>query len=121
MWLFLEMEGLLDFVNCGCKRRVGASEVCVRHLKRDSCYFFFQAEDGIRDVAVTGVQTCALPICKPAARHVPVNGQSTAASAVNAEPRLQPRIVATRSPISTVAPSQRFPTVDLGPDRKSVV
>src|SRR2546429_7816401 len=26
--------------------------------------FFFQAEDGIRDVAVTGVQTCALPISK---------------------------------------------------------
>src|SRR5256884_156151 len=25
-------------------------------------YFFFQGEDGIRDVAVTGVQTCALPI-----------------------------------------------------------
>src|SRR2546422_9387611 len=28
-------------------------------------YFFFQAEDGIRDVAVTGVQTCALPISAP--------------------------------------------------------
>src|SRR3989449_369721 len=28
-----------------------------------SYFFFFQAEDGIRDVAVTGVQTCALPIC----------------------------------------------------------
>src|SRR2546429_2437024 len=27
--------------------------------------FFFQAEDGIRDVAVTGVQTCALPISSP--------------------------------------------------------
>src|SRR2546422_1168088 len=27
-------------------------------------FFFFQAEDGIRDVAVTGVQTCALPISK---------------------------------------------------------
>ena len=27
-------------------------------------FFFFQAEDGIRDVAVTGVQTCALPIFK---------------------------------------------------------
>src|SRR5438445_1399976 len=28
------------------------------------CYFFFffQAEDGIRDIGVTGVQTCALPI-----------------------------------------------------------
>src|SRR5258707_5312799 len=29
----------------------------MRHL------FFFQAEDGIRDIGVTGVQTCALPIC----------------------------------------------------------
>src|SRR5437660_12032568 len=27
--------------------------------------FFFQAEDGIRDGHVTGVQTCALPICLP--------------------------------------------------------
>src|SRR5258708_26609168 len=26
-------------------------------------FFFFQAEDGIRDDLVTGVQTCALPIC----------------------------------------------------------
>src|SRR4051794_41886709 len=30
-------------------------------------FFFFQAEDGIRDGRVTGVQTCALPIsCRPA-------------------------------------------------------
>src|SRR5436305_5145273 len=28
-----------------------------------SNFFFFQAEDGIRDADVTGVQTCALPIC----------------------------------------------------------
>src|SRR5699024_11446696 len=28
-----------------------------------SVFFFFQAEDGIRDRNVTGVQTCALPIC----------------------------------------------------------
>ena len=27
-----------------------------------SNFFFFQAEDGIRDIGVTGVQTCALPI-----------------------------------------------------------
>src|SRR5712664_4276074 len=26
-------------------------------------FLFFQAEDGIRDLIVTGVQTCALPIC----------------------------------------------------------
>src|SRR2546422_4794093 len=31
-------------------------------------FFFFQAEDGIRDVAVTGVQTCALPISLTAIR-----------------------------------------------------
>src|SRR2546427_11050896 len=28
----------------------------------DCFFFFFQAEDGIRDLTVTGVQTCALPI-----------------------------------------------------------
>src|SRR5205085_7357220 len=32
-------------------------------------FFFFQAEDGIRDLTVTGVQTCALPIyCCPRSR-----------------------------------------------------
>src|SRR6476661_9555662 len=34
--------------------------------------FFFQAEDGIRDSSVTGVQTCALPI------YAPVGGQPEA-------------------------------------------
>src|SRR2546430_13330539 len=29
---------------------------------------FFQAEDGIRDLTVTGVQTCALPICRRGSR-----------------------------------------------------
>src|SRR5688572_31098518 len=32
-------------------------------------FFFFQAEDGIRDLTVTGVQTCALPISHAASRH----------------------------------------------------
>src|SRR2546422_1754734 len=36
-----------------------------------SFFFFFQAEDGIRDVAVTGVQTCALPISAPEGRAPP--------------------------------------------------
>src|SRR5262249_57930380 len=31
-------------------------------LNCSTCFFFFQAEDGIRDWSVTGVQTCALPI-----------------------------------------------------------
>src|SRR6185295_8309997 len=33
-------------------------------------FFFFQAEDGIRDIGVTGVQTCALPI-SPLSRLAP--------------------------------------------------
>src|SRR3712207_7244711 len=32
--------------------------------------FFFQAEDGIRDIGVTGVQTCALPIYPSAYRYL---------------------------------------------------
>src|SRR5689334_24347909 len=34
----------------------------VTDRSRARCCFFFQAEDGIRDGTVTGVQTCALPI-----------------------------------------------------------
>src|SRR3989454_3046451 len=33
-------------------------------------FFFFQAEDGIRDYKVTGVQTCALPICSGTKLHL---------------------------------------------------
>src|SRR5256886_8210093 len=36
-----------------------ATEMCILCL---FYFFFFQAEDGIRDLTVTGVQTCALPI-----------------------------------------------------------
>src|SRR5258708_9419005 len=49
---------------------VGGRVLCVLHLAVRAqrcffwlcCFFFFQAEDGIRDDLVTGVQTCALPI-----------------------------------------------------------
>src|SRR2546430_14914679 len=37
-------------------------------------FFFFQAEDGIRDLTVTGVQTCALPISRCGVRR---GGHST--------------------------------------------
>src|SRR5438270_5531562 len=43
-----------------------------------SVFFFFQAEDGIRDLTVTGVQTCALPISqlgKTEARQLVGNNQ----------------------------------------------
>src|SRR5256885_8137589 len=52
-------------------------------------YFFFQAEDGIRDYKVTGVQTCALPISVVRNPHhgtVPFGGDS------NRELRLPGRV-----------------------------
>src|SRR3712207_6857142 len=44
-------------------------------------FFFFQAEDGIRDIGVTGVQTCALPIClRRPTKHIHKPGNGTALS-----------------------------------------
>src|SRR5690606_29082202 len=46
-------------------------------------FFFFQAEDGIRDFHVTGVQTCALPICKilpTGSRHACISGDKRKAA-----------------------------------------
>src|SRR2546429_5287277 len=44
-------------------RQEGTGPERIRKTPGPGSVFFFQAEDGIRDVAVTGVQTCALPIC----------------------------------------------------------
>src|SRR2546430_3315020 len=56
-------EGCLS---CSRICSAGLSRVAVdrsaRSLVVRLCLFFFQAEDGIRDLTVTGVQTCALPI-----------------------------------------------------------
>src|SRR5256886_11764187 len=49
-------------VRASCRLgRLGARRV--RNVGTRFACFFFQAEDGIRDLTVTGVQTCALPIC----------------------------------------------------------
>src|SRR5260221_13434875 len=49
-----------------CARLPAAISMCISCLSRSRVlwlfFFFFQAEDGIRDHCVTGVQTCALPI-----------------------------------------------------------
>src|SRR5256885_11160713 len=68
---------------CVCALRTSQVTVCPPatfgsplwsyELTRDRCFFFFfQAEDGIRDYKVTGVQTCALPISRslPALTHL---------------------------------------------------
>src|SRR2546422_8216743 len=49
-----------DYGDCVFVHKFGVIDTAV--LQCSEAFFFFQAEDGIRDVAVTGVQTCALPI-----------------------------------------------------------
>src|SRR3712207_1124002 len=46
----------------GCWRIVWWGELIEDGKSQRAFFFFFQAEDGIRDIGVTGVQTCALPI-----------------------------------------------------------
>src|SRR5438270_3618057 len=48
-------------------------------------HFFFQAEDGIRDLTVTGVQTCALPILDRVHEHCPLLVQAIVQSSVGKE------------------------------------
>src|SRR5439155_10232625 len=62
--------------------------------------FFFQAEDGIRDGHVTGVQTCALPICRrsPPRRRTPPGRRTARRSDSSGRTRRHPcRIAARRS------------------------
>src|SRR5205085_462256 len=72
--IFIEARiNLSRFVVTGCAAKTSAT-VTFPSLNLISLFafcfniwlngvFFFQAEDGIRDLTVTGVQTCALPIC----------------------------------------------------------
>src|SRR2546422_7267059 len=60
MWLRLVSLNKLVFFFFFFQAEDGIRDVAVTGVQ--TCALFFQAEDGIRDVAVTGVQTCALPI-----------------------------------------------------------
>src|SRR2546430_6150611 len=52
-------------------------------LAYECCVFFFQAEDGIRDLTVTGVQTCALPISVVKILHQPEKPRRISPRATN--------------------------------------
>src|SRR2546430_12159574 len=70
-------------------------------------FFFFQAEDGIRDLTVTGVQTCALPICvrlqielcTPESRPRATRQARTFTSGIHPSPRLRPSSRISRAPM----------------------
>src|SRR5256885_8833990 len=53
--------------------RIYAGKLC-QEIHCNVHYFFFQAEDGIRDYKVTGFQTCALPISTVNERDWPAGG-----------------------------------------------
>src|SRR5258707_12536940 len=79
--------------------------------------FFFQAEDGIRDIGVTGVQTCALPIYDVVSRDG-LNRKDVRALLKEAQP--QPKIIEIMNrPLERVAPwrseeRREGKSVDLG-------
>src|SRR3712207_8052284 len=60
-------------------------------MKAEEVLFFFQAEDGIRDIGVTGVQTCALPIwvAQPGAGELDGGGQGLDRAVLAEHHRLQ--------------------------------
>src|SRR2546430_3585564 len=107
------------------RRALGKAELRSRYRRqcRHVChFFFFQAEDGIRDLTVTGVQTCALPILMndsatqstPASRQASRSERSFSVSAENpivVSGRLTPLRAESLPPTSTRVTA----------DRKSVV
>src|SRR2546427_3242106 len=66
------------------------------------CFFFFQAEDGIRDLTVTGVQTCALPICR---RRRPAPGAHSPRAAQTRHAASCARAGPARAPLRPAAPA----------------
>src|SRR3712207_9363452 len=80
------------------------------------CFFFFQAEDGIRD-SVTGVQTCALPISISPIRR----GSSFPAARARTEAAVPPGTLPAASIASQAASSTASQGSYRRADRKSVV
>src|SRR5690349_23303227 len=89
-------------------------------------FFFFQAEDGIRDLYVTGVQTCALPISAAAAARPPAAPASApaarqlepAAAATSPAPRAAPA-AALQAPAASLAPVIRSEERRVGKEWRS--
>src|SRR2546427_8884040 len=95
--------------------------MCWRSLWAEVLFFFFQAEDGIRDLTVTGVQTCALPISLSLAGMALAASLFTAlpAMAQNATPKVQ--IKTSMGDIVLELNEAKAPKTVANLDRKSVV
>src|SRR2546430_9130372 len=82
-------------------------------------FFFFQAEDGIRDLTVTGVQTCALPISAGAARFARAARAPDGCKTPFAARRLAGGCVPARSPLLRRPTGAAIPRRLSREDRKS--
>src|SRR5690625_5306182 len=106
---------LLEFV-----QQAGAKPFKANLVRR----FFFQAEDGIRDGHVTGVQTCALPICQRRETDPEVDGRYSSSSWIRGTSSwnsLASRTTITAGPPSLAALTPSCSPVCSRRDRKSVV
>src|SRR5438105_12176732 len=77
---------------------------CIKFINawRISIFFFFQAEDGIRDPLVTGVQTCALPISWPHPRRLPALKPHLVSRFADVLPRPSHRLSCVRIAVAVV-------------------
>src|SRR2546430_6422040 len=110
---------------CSSARDHPVAEPATNHWNRVvvglSLFFFFQAEDGIRDLTVTGVQTCALPISTPPPVPPGVGAVLKAMVTLRSlrEPAARNRPPPWASPPPPLAPLG--PGLSFSSDRKSVV
>src|SRR5947208_11138937 len=88
----------------------------------DPFFFFFQAEDGIRDDLVTGVQTCALPICDNVLDHslVYLSADSSAAFRASASRIARARFSAALDARNTRSRSTELRLVSLRSEERRV-
>src|SRR3712207_9495403 len=83
--------------------------------------FFFQAEDGIRDIGVTGVQTCALPISSRTGKLTRVPEPTTALMPPAARPAAATATISQPVMRTSRRGSHAAPRTRRGGDRKGVV
>src|SRR3712207_7264118 len=83
-------------------------------------FFFFQAEDGIRDIGVTGVQTCALPISTLSAGFSWMRGETASIeSGISGAPGRPPTVRTLRAALAIAYDVQRSEERRVGKECRS--